>query len=171
MRLKQLILTVAAVFLAVTPALAADWQITYYGSAKGTYFLDKDSLIETGNGFKQFWILYAPRVRIGIPTEGYAYAKHLTGVNCQSRLATRYEAIYTDENGIDHPTKVKLEKNPYSIVPDSEDDFWWNYLCKPHTEKEFEVLAAPITGQNMKAWLVDQVQYSRENTALMNRNK
>lgn len=174
MRFKKLILSAAAlsvISLAPASAVAADWHVTYYGSAKGTYFFDKDSVVDTGSGFKQFWILYAPRVRLGTPGEGYAYARRQAGINCQSRLAARYETTYTDENGVDHAAEVKLEKNPYAIVPDSEDDFWWTYLCKVQTAKELEAFSTPITNSNMKTWLADQVRSTRENTVLVNQSK
>ncbi len=171
MHVKRLILTASTLCLISASALAADWQATYYGTAKGTYFLDTDSLVDAGGGFKKFWVLFGPRVQSGTPGEGYAYAKHLVGINCKSREATRYESIYTDENGADHPAEVKLERNVYAIVPDSEDDFWWIYLCKSHTAKDLEALGTPITGSNMKAWLADQTRFTRENSALVNRIK
>ncbi len=164
MRIARLLTSAAALCLVSASAFAADWQTTYFGTSKGIYFIDKDSLTETNSGFKKFWVLYAPRVQIGRPGEGYAYVKYLTGVNCKSREAMRYESIYTDEGGVDHPAEVKLEKNPYAIVPDSEDDYWWTYLCKAKTAKEQAELALPQSTDGMKRYLADQIRSTRENS-------
>ncbi len=169
MRITRLLTSAAALCLASTAAFSADWQTSYFGTAKGAYFIDKDSLVESDGGFKKFWVLYAPRVQTGRPGEGYAYVKYLSGINCRSREAMRYESIYTDEGGIDHPAEVKLEKNPYTIVPNSEDDYWWTYLCKAKTAKEQADLAMPQSESAVKKYLADQIRFTRENSILNKR--
>lgn len=164
MRFTRSLISVAALCLASASAFSADWQTTYYGTSKGAYFIDKDSLIDANGGFKKFWTLYAPRVQAGQPGEGYAYVKHLTGINCKTREAMRYESIYTDEGGADHSAEVKLEKNPYTIVPNSEEDYWWAYLCKAKTAKEQAELAVAQSDSAMKKYLADQISFTRENS-------
>lgn len=166
---RSIFWTVALSLLAAS-AFAADWQLTYYGSKKGSYFIDKDSVVDSGDGFKKYWVLYAPRVRFGVPGDTFAYQKSLNGVNCQSRMASMIATAYVDENGTEHPaSRIDREKNPYDIVPDSQEDFFRMYLCKEHSAKDMEVLSTPMSNSNMKKWLADQVQQTKENNRMNRR--
>lgn len=167
MQFTRSIFCAVALSLLATSAFAADWQMTYYGPKKGTYFIDKDSVVDGGDGFKKYWVLFAPRVNVGVPGETFAYQKSLNGVNCQSRMATMIKSMYVDENGIERPVaRIVREKNPYDIEPDTEEDFFWMYLCKNHSAKDLEGLGAPMSDSSMKQFLTDQVRQTKENNRM-----
>lgn len=144
------------------PVFASDWQITYHNPQ--SLLIDNDSIIETQGSAKKFWTLYAPRVTMGQPGEGYAYSKVLHLINCTARTAAITQAIYYDENQVPHDSIVE-DKAMYDIVPDSRDDYLWKYVCKPDQRAE---LAAPA-GKGISRFLEDQVKFTKENERLLKR--
>ena len=139
-------------------AFASDWQMTYYNTGKGSLLIDKSSIVETQASMKKFWTLYAPRVSLQQPGEGYAYNKMLHQINCVARTAAILEAIYYDANQVSHDAAVE-DKAMHNIVPDTEDDFLWQYICKADQQAK---LTAPVAN-GISEFLKDQVKFTKEN--------
>lgn len=148
-------------FLSI-PAFASNWQMTYHNTHHGSLLIDQDGIAETQGSEKKVWTLFAPRVTIGQPGEGYAYNKILHQVNCAKHTAAITQAIYYDENQIPHESIVE-NKSMHDIIPDSDDDFLWAYVCKPDQQ---EKLATPM-GKEIAKFLKDQVKFTKENSLLV----
>ncbi|MHB1181665.1 MAG: surface-adhesin E family protein [Sulfuricella sp.] len=151
-----------ALFLSM-PALASDWQSTYYNTRKGSLLIDKDSIVEAQGNVKKFWTLFAPRVTVGQPSEGYAYHKALRQIDCASRTSSLVRSIYHDESNVQHEAKID-DKTMREIVPDSEDDYLWQYVCKPERQDKLGI----ATG-NISQFLDDQVKFTKENLLTLKR--
>lgn len=140
------------------PAFASNWQTTYHATRKGTLMVDSDSIVESGRATtKKFWTLYAPRVSTGEKGAGYAYNMMQHVINCTERTAALVQAIYYDEFQVAHESEV-ANKALKDIVPDSEDDFLWTFVCKPDQQAQ---LSAP-TGKGMPKFLEDQAKFTRD---------
>jgi len=148
-------------FLSI-PAFASNWQTTYFNPRAGSLLIDKDSVVEAQGAAKKFWTLYAPRVTMGQPGEGYAYNKTLHLISCANRTAAITQSIYYDVNQAPHDAIVK-DTDMHDIVPDSQDDFLWQYVCKPDQQAS---LATPA-GKRMSEFLADQVKFTKENDLLL----
>lgn len=144
------------------PSFASNWQMTYYNPKNGTLLVDKDSIVDTKGSMKKFWTIYAPRVHIGQPSEGYAYSKTLRLINCTDHTAAITQVIYFDLNQVAHNSIVE-DKAMRDIIPDSEDDYLWRYICKLDQHAD---LAAPVGG-NISEFLADQVRFIKENDYLL----
>lgn len=155
---------IALLFLSM-PALASDWQMTYYNNArKGSLLIDKDSIVETQGSVRKFWTLFAPSVTVGRPGEGYAYSKMLRLLSCTDRTSSVIQAIYYDVNQVPHESVVE-DKAMHDIVPDSEGDYLWQYMCKPDERAK---LAAPAG--KISEFLNDQVKFTKENDLLVKKS-
>lgn len=143
--------------LSAMPALASDWQSTYYNTRRGSLFIDKDSVVEAQGSVKKIWTLFAPRVSVGQQSEGYAYHKALHQIDCTDRTSSLVRSIYHDENNAPHEAQID-DKAMRNITPDSEDDYLWQYVCKPERQGK---LATPAG--NISQFLDDQVKFTKEN--------
>lgn len=153
-----------ALFLAM-PALASDWQATYYNPGKGSLFIDNDGIAETQGSVKKFWTLFAPRVTVGKPGEGYAYHKALRQIDCANRTSSLIRSIYHDENDAQHEARVD-DKTMRDIVPDGEDDYLWQFVCKPDRQSKLGTPAGDIS-----QFLRDQVKFTKENMLTLQRTQ
>jgi hypothetical protein len=142
------------------PVFASDWQMTYHSPQ--SLLIDKDSIVEIKGSVKKFWTLYAPKITMGQPGEGYAYSKVLHLISCTARTAAITQTIYYDENQVPHDSIVE-DKAMQDIVPDSRDDYLWKYVCKPDQQAE---LAAPAGKGGISRFLEDQVKFTKENDRL-----
>ena len=158
MKSKFYLLTL--LFLAV-PAFASDWYITWHSPQ--SLMIDKESIVDGSGGLKTFWTLFAPQVEVGKAGEGYAYNKRMHAINCTARTAAVTDDIYYDENQLEHVATVE-NKGPHNIVPDTQDDFLWKYVCKPEQQ---EKLGATVGEKGIKDYLATQAKYLRENIAYM----
>ncbi|BBN88854.1 surface-adhesin E family protein [Azospira sp. I09] len=149
--------------LSSMPALASDWQSTYYNTRRGSLFIDKDSVVEVQGSVRKFWTLFAPRVTVGQPGEGYAYHKALRQIDCASRTSALVRSIYHDENNAPHEAQVD-DKAMRDIAPDSEDDYLWQYVCKPERQGKLGTPAG-----NISQFLDDQVKFTKENLLTLKR--
>lgn len=146
------------------PAFASDWQMTYHNSKQAAMFIDKEGLNETTGNMKKFWTLYAPKVSMNEPGAGYAYSKKLHLINCTDRTAAIAQVIYYDENQVAHDSIVE-DRALHDIIPDSENNYLWQYACKPDQQAS---LATPA-GNGMDDYLKDQARFTRENLRQMKR--
>lgn len=123
-------------FLSIS-AFASDWQMTYYHVKEGNFLIDKESIVESLNTEKTFWTLFTPRLEMGKNGEGYAYNKTRYQINCADHTAALKEIIYYDENQKSHPSTIESDQTKiHSIVPDTKEDFMWQYVCKPENQKK-----------------------------------
>jgi hypothetical protein len=144
------------------PAFASNWQMTYYNAGSGSLLVDKDSIVEMQGSMRKFWTLYAPRVTVGQPGVGYAYRKMLHLFSCMDRTAAVTQSIYYDVNQTPHDANVD-DKSMHDILPDSENDYLWQFVCKPDQQAN---LVVPV-GKGISRFLEDQVKFTNENDRLL----
>lgn len=146
--------------LASMPAIASDWQLTYYNTKAGSLFVDKDSIVDVKGSTKKVWTLYAPRVTYGKPGESYAYHKAMRIIDCAARMAAHTSSIYYDTSNVAHEARVD-DKEMHDISPDSEQDYLWQFVCKPERQEKLAAAAGDIS-----TFLADQVKFTKENEIL-----
>lgn len=154
----------SALMLAI-PAFASSWQTTYFNTRAGTLMIDKDSIIDTKNQTRKFWTLYAPRIVMGQPGPSYAYNKVQREISCGNRTSSIQNAIYYDEDNTPHDSTVE-DKSMHDIEPDGENDYLWQYICKPERQNDLAHSANRITD-----FINDQVKFTRENNRSINAQK
>ena len=147
------------------PVFASDWQMTYYNTRSGSLLIDKDSIVETQSSMR-FWTVYAPRITMGQPGEGYAYNKTLHQISCTDRTAALSRVIYFDVDQVQHEAIIE-DKAMRDIIPDSENDYLLQYVCKPDQRAK---LASSAGSKGISAFLEDQVKFTKENDLLLKKS-
>ncbi|MEN7429647.1 surface-adhesin E family protein [Chromobacterium sp. TRC.1.1.SA] len=146
---------IAALMLLSGSAFAASWSATYYNVKSGTLLVDTDSIVENG-GTTKFWTTFAPTVDYNRPSAGYAYNMTLRNINCKSHTVAYAKSIYYDFDQVPHDATV-ADKSTQEIIPDSENDYLWKYVCQPDARKD---LAAPVS--NIKEYLRGHAEMAKQ---------
>jgi len=123
--MKAKVSLLALLFVSMS-SFASDWRMSYINPHAGSLLIDHDSIVDQGSE-KSVWTLFAPRVTMGQAGEGYAYRKTRHQIDCAKRTSAIHEAIYYDEFQKPHSSQVE-DKMMHSIVPDSDDDYLWQYV-------------------------------------------
>ncbi|MCE3605756.1 hypothetical protein LXA47_19410 [Massilia sp. P8910] len=155
----------AGLVLFSASAFASDWQATYFQAHKGQLLVDKDSIVDEKASSKKFWTVFAPMVNVGQGGEGYSYSKTLRSINCDARTYGIISTVYYDDQERAHEAEVQ-DKLMKDIVPDTENDYLWKYVCKGDRDGK---LAAPAG--SIEKWLAGQAKMNRENKELISRTQ
>ncbi|WP_139166957.1 surface-adhesin E family protein [Chromobacterium sphagni] len=125
---------IAMLALASSGAFAASWS-SYNGTINhGSLLVDADSISDT-NGSMKFWTIFSPTIDTNQPSAGYSYNMTLRQINCSARTVTYVKTIFYDYDQIPQDIAVS-DKSSQDIIPDSENDYLWKYVCKPSVRKE-----------------------------------
>ncbi|MEN7431734.1 surface-adhesin E family protein [Chromobacterium sp. TRC.1.1.SA] len=125
---------IAALMLFSGSAFAASWDSHNGTINNGSLLIDADSIAEA-NGATKVWTIFSPLVDYGRPSAGYAYNMTLRNINCGAKTVSYVKTIYYDADQVPHEAAVS-DKSFQDIIPDSENDVLWNYVCKPNTRND-----------------------------------
>lgn len=127
------ILVAFGLAVCIPAANAAEW-VQVAGGSKATYFLDKNSIRNSGSSEKKAWVLakYVEEQYLESNKTAYGSAKSLRVYSCSEATVTLKSVAYysnTDGTGALVESIQTDREKPQDIVPDTIGEAVWKAVC------------------------------------------